>query len=160
MNSYAEWAERYPKAAQALTAVLTNDVAYTPVSEKSEAWAQQRVRLGVAHAGALSWRNNVGATPARCSECGAPQRPVRYGLANDSSRLNAKIKSSDLILAIPRRITPEMVGSTIAQFGSIETKKPGWVFGGTDREVAQAAWLTLVARAGGYAKFSTGEVEL
>lgn len=159
--TYQEWKGRYPLAAHALGLVFAD---CGPTSEeadgKSEAWAQQQVRLKSAHAGALSWRNNVGATPAKCPDCKAPQRPVRYGLANDSSKLNGKIKSSDLILAIPRLITQDMVGTTIAQFGSVETKRPGWVFTGLDREVAQLAWLELVAKNGGFATFSTGDIKL
>jgi hypothetical protein len=159
--TFQEWRKRYPLAADALRLVLVDDVPVDPAADgKSEAWAQQQVRLKAAHEGAMSWRNNVGATPAKCPDCGAPRQPVRYGLANDSSKLNAVVKSSDLILAIPRIITPDMVGTKIAQFGSIETKRPGWVFTGQGREEAQAAWLALVARLGGYAKFSTGEFEL
>jgi hypothetical protein len=53
-----------------------------------------------------------------------------------------------------------MVGHTIAQFGSVEAKRPGWRYTGTPKEVAQAAWLALIVRLGGYATFSTGEFEL
>ena len=109
----------------------------------------------------MAWRNNVGATPSECPECGAHTTPVRYGLANDSQRLNAKVKSSDLILAIPRTITPHDVGRTIAQFGAVECKRPGWQFNQNDkRESAQLAWLALVRKLGGFATFSTGEVQL
>lgn len=158
MNTYSEWAERYPEAAAALTPVL-----YTEVTHRnggSEARAQQDVRTSVARAGAMAWRNNVGATPAKCPDCGARQRVVRYGLANDSARLNERIKSSDLILAIPRLIQPHHVGTTIAQFGSVEVKRPGWKFTGKGRESGQAAWLALIAKLGGYATFSTGDIEL
>jgi len=65
-----------------------------------------------------------------------------------------------LILAIPRKITPEMVGSVIAQFGTVEVKAPGWKYTGRGREEAQAAWLALIERIGGFARFSTGEIEL
>lgn len=161
--TYQDWATRHPQAAAELQQVLGAGPSYTmdPNAEyKSEAWVQQRVRFKVAGAGAMSWRNNVGATPAKCPDCGAPRQPIRYGLANDSSKLNKQIKSSDLILAIPRFITPAMVGSTIAQFGSIETKRPGWRYTGKGTEAGQAAWLALIARLGGYATFSTGELNL
>jgi hypothetical protein len=167
VSNYATWAWRHPQAAAELQALLgavsvptgaPSDGAHQ--AGQSEAWAQQQVRLKVSHAGAMSWRNNVGATPARCPDCGAQQRPIRYGLCNDSPQLNKRFKSSDLILAIPRRITPAMVGTTIAQFGSIETKRPGWAYKGTDREVGQLAWITLIEKLGGYARFSTGGIEL
>lgn len=159
--TYREWAQRHPQAARD----LANMLAAAPWSEsegsgKPEAWAQQQVRLKIAQAGAMSWRNNVGATKAKCPDCGAPQQPVRYGLANDSAKLNEQIKSSDLILAIPRVIKPEDVGRTVAQFGGVEVKPPGWQYTGKGREAAQAAWLALVTKLGGYACFSTGEIEL
>lgn len=158
--SFATWAQRYPEAAAALIRELSADAQHTPHADASEARAQQGVRLSIAQAGAYSWRNNVGATPSRCGHCGGKQRPVRYGLANDSETLNKRIKSSDLILAIPRRITPEMVGTVIAQFGAVECKAPGWAYSGTEREVAQAAWLSLISGIGGFSAFSTGSIKL
>lgn len=161
MKAYNSWAGHYPQAALALELMLNGMVAETSVSVgRSEAWGQQQARLDIASQGALSWRNNVGATPAKCPDCGAKQQPVRYGLANDSQKLNEKIKSSDLILAIPRTITPDMVGQRIAQFGAVECKAPGWTYTGKGREAGQAAWLALINKAGGFAAFSTGEVRL
>jgi hypothetical protein len=127
---------------------------------ESEAWAQQQSRFEIAKQGGYAFRNNVGATPTKCKACGAAQRPVRYGLANDSTQMNKRIKSSDLILAIPRRITPDMIGSTIAQFGAVECKKPGWAYSGKSGEPQQAAWLTFIESLGGFARFSTGGVDL
>ncbi len=161
MTPYAEWAAQYPQAAAALTLVLAPPTP-SPAEHagKSEAWAQQQDRMTVARAGGMAWRNNVGATPARCPDCNAPQRPVRYGLANDSHQLNEQFKSADLICVIPRLITPEMVGTTIGQFGSIESKRPGWVYSATPREVAQAAWAALLKRHHAFATFSTGDLML
>lgn len=170
MNGYQLWAARHPQAAAELHE-MTGAIPWPATEQtdgKSEAWAQQRARLNIAHAGALSFRNNVGATPAKvpvtCPKCGLrhnlKQTPVRYGLANDSQKLNKTIKSSDLILAIPRRITAEMVGTTIAQFGAVECKPPGWGYRATEREVGQAAFHALILGIGGYAAFSTGEVVL
>jgi len=161
MNAYEEWAARWPQAAAELSAALSVFAAAPEGSGgKSEAWAQQQARFGVGRAGAYSWRNNVGATKSKCENCGHRSQPVRYGLANDSARMNEQIKSSDLILAIPRVITPDMVGRTIAQFGSIETKRPGWRYTGKGQEPGQAAWLQLINSIGGYAAFSTGEIQL
>lgn len=155
--TYEQWAARHPRAARELIDVL-NPAHHG--GEGSEAKAQQAVRFAVAQAGGMAWRNNVGATPSKCEDCGAPQRVIRYGLANDSTRLNKQIKSSDLILAIPRVITADLVGSTIAQFGSVEVKKPGWRYTGAGRERGQATWLALIKRLGGLAQFSTGEIHL
>lgn len=160
-TDFATWAARHPQAARELLQML--DAVPTATSQETdrpEAWAQQQVRLQLSAMGVMSWRNNVGATPTRCKSCNAPQQPVRYGLANDSAKLNESIKSSDLILAIPRVISAADVGRTIAQFGSIECKQPGWTYKGTPREAAQAKWLALINKIGGYAAFSTGEVNL
>lgn len=88
------------------------------------------------------------------------RQPVRYGLANDSVQLNKRVKSADLILCIPRKITPVMVGQTIGQFGAIETKHQGWTYSGSEHEAAQLNYLQLVAQAGGYASFATGPLVL
>jgi hypothetical protein len=170
MIEYEYWEARHPQAALELKQILgampwpAND----KTDGKSEAWAQQQARFNISKAGAMAWRNNNGATPTKvpacCPSCGLhftiKQPPIRYGLANDSQKLNKKIKSSDLILEIPRIITPQMVGTTIAQFGAVECKRPGWAFSGSDEEIAQLAWLQLTASLGGYATFSTGEVTL
>lgn len=163
MSDFKQWESRHPLAALELKAMMgavpwpDND----ETSGKSESWAQQQVRFKVAHAGGMLWRNNVGASKTRCSNCGAKQQPVRYGLANDSANLNRVIKSSDLIGAVPRVIRGCDVGRTIAQFVSIEVKKPGWSFRpGDAHEAAQAKWLTLIASLGGVATFSTGDIDL
>lgn len=162
MNNFNQWAARHPQAAAELQALL--GAVPWPANEhtdgKSEAWAQQQVRIKAARAGAMAWRNNVGATPAKCKHCGEKQQPIRFGLANDSAKLNESIKSADLILAIPRLIRPEDVGHTIAQFGSVETKRPGWRYTGKGQEEGQAKWLALIQQLGGYATFSTGELQL
>jgi hypothetical protein len=158
MSTYTDWAARYPEAAADLTRILCTDAGHE--GNGSEALVQQRVRVSIADQGAMAWRNNVGATKARCPDCNAPQGPIRYGLANDSARLNKRIKSSDLIGCIPRHVTPAMVGTTIGQFAAIECKRPGWTYTGTEREAGQAAWLALILRLGGFARFTTGEVEL
>ena len=167
MISYEEWLQQYPEAAQALTQV-TAMCKPGDGDGDDEAWAQQNARMVIARAGGLSWRNNVGATPAKveykCGKCGfhgeVPQRIVRYGLCNDSHQLNAMFKSSDLIGVMPRLITPQMVGSTIGQFLAVEVKTPNWNYKGKGREVQQQAYLSLVASKGGIAQFSTGEVWL
>lgn len=160
--SFEDWARRHPQAAADLIQTL-NGMPWPMPEEaagKSEAWAQQNQRFLIARGGGMSWRNNVGATPAKCPECNAPHQPIRFGLANDSAKLNEKIKSSDLIFAVPRKIRPQDVGTTIAQFGGMECKPPGWKYTGKGREPAQAAWLALINKLGGFACFTTGSVEV
>jgi hypothetical protein len=57
---------------------------------------------------------------------------------------------------MPVKITQDMVGLTIGQFLAIETKKPGWKFMRTDREIAQRRFLELVTSKGGRAFFTNG----
>ena len=117
---------------------------------QSEAAVQALVRLEASAMGIALWRNNVGVLK---DERGVP---VRYGLANDSSQVNANFKSADLIGIRPVFITPAHVGLVLGQFVSREVKAPGWRYTGTEREAAQLAWLELVRRYGGDAAFATG----
>lgn len=124
---------------------------------------QRIVQLEASRLGMRLWRNNVGATRAceHINNCAhATGRPIRYGLANESAAVNRQMKSSDLIGIIPRIITPEMIGQTVAVFTSIEVKRPGWVYRGEPREKAQAAWIALVQSLGGIGKFVNGEGQL
>jgi hypothetical protein len=116
----------------------------------SEARQQSIIRLWYARHGITLFRNNVGALR---DERGVP---VRYGLANDSKAINQVMKSGDLIGWHDRLITPEMVGSKVAQFVSIECKKANWKFTGDKHELAQLKWIEIVNRSGGYAAFSNG----
>lgn len=149
-----QWAAKWgvpPAALQDLYAQLTYGSAGAPGSSGlSESAVQANVRLEAARAGLLLWRNNVGALQAENG------RVVRFGLANDSKQLNARIKSGDLIGIRPVLITPAHVGTLIGQFVSRECKEGAWRWTGTEREVAQAAWVALVSRYGGDAGFACG----
>ena len=84
----------------------------------------------------LGWRllrNNSGAfkTPEG--------RWIRFGLGNISKEHNKRYKSADYIGIKPVLITPDMVGTTIGQFASVELK------GTTGKiEPAQIAWAKWV----------------
>jgi len=116
----------------------------------SEAAVQTQVRLQASQAGSRLWRNNVGATYTKDGAF------LRYGLANDSSQMNSRLKSSDLIGIKPVLIGPEHTGRTIGQFVAREVKRGDWKYAGTKREVAQLAFLTMVSSLGGDANFTTG----
>lgn len=121
----------------------------------SEEAAQQAIRLARARAGCLDWRNNSGVAQY------ADGRPVRFGLANDSAQLNARIKSSDLIGITPLVIRPEHVGYLLGVFTAIETKRPGWhLTPGDARGQAQKAYHDLVRGVGGFAGFATSVDDL
>ncbi len=119
----------------------------------SETAVQQRIRLAACRQGARLFRNNNGA----CKDENG--RMVRYGLGNDSAQVNARLKSSDLIGITPVTVTPGMIGATHGIFTSIEVKRPGWTWRGTDREEAQARWLTLIISLGGIGRFMSGAEE-
>jgi hypothetical protein len=117
----------------------------------SEARTQSEVRLEAAQKDVLLWRNNVGAFEAPGGGW------VRYGLANDSERMNAAIKSSDLIGIRRRVITAEMVGSTVGVFTARECKRPSWTYRESDtRARAQRVFIDLVNSYGGDASFANG----
>lgn len=118
----------------------------------SEAAVSQRVALAAAEAGIVSWRNNVG---AMMDENG---NMVRFGLCNDTAALNKRFKSSDRIGINNTPITLDMVGLPRGQFWAREVKKAGWVYTGTEREVAQLAFGQLVIAHGGDFAFTTGSI--
>lgn len=115
---------------------------------KDEAYIQTLLRLEASQKGVRLFRNNVGALKDVAG------RLVRYGLANDSAKVNETIKSGDLIGIRPVVITPQHVGHILGQFVSREVKAPGWQFSGTPRELAQQNWANLINSLGGDACFA------
>jgi hypothetical protein len=111
----------------------------------NEAYVQSFLRLQLGREGYKLWRNNVGVLKDKNG------RPVRYGLANETPAMNRAFKSGDLVGWRPVLITPEMVGKLLAQFVSLEAKRPK----GRVME-AQERWRDLVNAAGGYAVISDG----
>lgn len=109
------------------------------------------LKLEASRVGARLWRNNIGAAHAPNGAF------IRYGLANESKRMNEVMKSGDLIGIRPVFITPDMVGTTIGQFISREVKAPNWRWHGTEREQAQLKWAELITSLGGDACFAIGE---
>jgi hypothetical protein len=147
-----QWALRHHVSLEAL-ADLSRLLGVNPLptvdATASEGNVQARVRLAAPAADMMLWRNNVGVLR---DDRGVP---VRYGLANDTTKLNDRIKSGDLIGWRRLAITPFMVGSTVAQFVSLECKHAAWSYRGDAREEAQQRWAALVAADGGYARFVT-----
>lgn len=120
-------------------------------ADLGEAAVQSRIRQAAPRLGLHLWRNNVGAGRSEEGQF------MRWGLANDSKQLNEVIKSGDLIGARTRVVTPDMVGSVIAQFLSLEVKRYGWKYTGTPREVAQLNWIDHINAIGGEARFIADE---
>jgi hypothetical protein len=97
----------------------------------SEQTIQQHIRLACSSGNCRLFRNNTGTLKD------ANGRPVQFGLCKGSA---------DLIGWTTRTITPEMVGTQVAVFTSIEVKTP------TGRlRPEQQAWLDAVQAAGGVA---------
>ena len=147
----SNWARKWGVSAEAiqdlrriLTAVSTEP---EHVATGSEGAVQTAQRLHASSGGGRLWRNNVGATMT-------PEGSfVRFGLCNDSKKMNGIIKSSDLIGIRPVLICPHHVGMVIGQFVARECKAPGHVFRSTPRERAQLKFLLLVIGLGGDASF-------
>lgn len=116
-----------------------------------EGAVQNLIKLEASQKGCRLWRNNVGALYTQDGSF------LRYGLANESSSINKKIKSADLIGIKPIKITKEMIGITIGQFISREVKKENWSYRGTEDEKAQLAWIELINSLGGDACFANKE---
>lgn len=117
----------------------------------SEAGVQSIIKLEASRKGCRLWRNNLGATHTIDGSF------IRYGLANESTGINQRIKSADLIGIRPVIIEPCMIGWTIGQFMSREIKPANWKYKGTEREKAQMKWAQLILSFGGDACFATGE---
>lgn len=126
----------------------------TTTAEGSEAAVQANVRLRAATMDGHLWRNQNGAARTDTGSY------VRFGLANDSPKLNAVLKSHDLVGWRRRLITPEMIGQTIGQFWSVEVKPPGWRPTSDKRHAAQSRWAALVERNGGLSQFVTDASQL
>jgi hypothetical protein len=157
MNDLHEWARRWNVPLEMFRDLQTTLGTYTPPlppeapgAGKSEAWAQSAVRLEASEKGVKLFRNNVGVLEDKTG------RPVRYGLGNDSPKMNEVIKSADLVGIRPLVILPHHVGHIFGQFVSREIKAPGWQYTGSGREPAQLAWANLINANGGDAAFATG----
>lgn len=120
---------------------------------QSEAGLTSHYRLAMARSGAWMLRNNSGALSHE-------GRQVRFGLGNDSAKINKVIKSSDWIGIKPTVITHAMVGMTFGRFAADELKAPGWHFTGTEREMAQAAFGMRVIALGGEFRFVSSVEQL
>lgn len=150
MNRLEQWAVRHgiSQAAWSELQVLFCDPP-TADDSGSEAGVQSQLRLAAPTIGCALYRNNSGAT---LDETG---RMIRYGLANDSKRLNEVFKSSDLIGPSPILIRPHHIGRTLGIFTAVEVKEPSWTKPKNERERAQSNFLMTVERFGGIGMFCT-----
>jgi len=154
MSALHEWACRHhvPRTAyEELLAILNPSFGIKKTeSGVSEGAVQQNLRvLAPRHAASL-WRNNTGAFK---DDSG---RWVRYGLGNDSKRLNEVWKPSDLIGIT--RVRAQYPGEEFGVFTAIEVKEQGWhQTPGDKRAAAQAKFMNTVRSLGGLAGFAQSE---
>jgi len=148
----SDWAQRHrvdPQALSELIQILGPGLVSAGEPGASEAYALAKIRLETNITGGLLLRNNSGAA------VDGRGIPVRFGLGNDSAKLNKKFKSSDLIGLTPLVIRPEHVGRTWGVFTAVEVKKPGWKYTATDREKAQLFFINSIRARGGIGIFAT-----
>lgn len=151
-NELQIWATRHSVSNPALTELIQL-LAMPPsparqLTQYSEAAVQAEIKLAAPRHGGVVWRNNVGVW----SDNGTP---VRYGLANESAKLNKSVKSSDLIGFIPRILA----GKLVAVFTAIECKRGSWSWGGTQAEIGQQRFHNIIKAGGGYAGFARNKEE-
>lgn len=155
MLTLSEWQARWRLPDQALAELAALSVVHG-VGETSEGGVQSRVRLEAAKKGIYLWRNNVGAGKVTHADGKGAGRFLRWGLANDSEKLNDVVKSADLIGVRRTLITQAMVGQHVGVFVSREVKAADWTPSGTLREAAQLQWANLINGQGGDAKIVSG----
>jgi hypothetical protein len=150
------WARRWSVPYDALADLrhmLGIDLPALPQAQAglSEAAVQSRIRLTAPKRNRVLWRNNRGAL---LNEAGVP---IRFGLANETPAMGKSLRSSDLIGWERVLITGGMVGTYVAVFVADEVKEGCWTYTGNEHERAQLAFLNLVLRDGGYARFVNSE---
>lgn len=141
------WAQKYGIKQEALGELfqLLNPLPPTTQRGEGEAHTQAMIRLDAAEHGRALWRNNNGVLPDKNG------RPVRFGLGNDSKKINEVFKSSDLIGITPMNYGGHLVGV----FTAIEVKHEDWTGPTTERDKAQANYMNTVKAMGGFATFAT-----
>ena len=143
-----DWAIRWGIPAQAMSELLAMPLPESAPVMNTEAAIQGSIRLHASQLGNNLWRNNNGATETKDG------RHLRYGLGNDSPRINKEFKSSDLIGITPVMVTPQHVGGVFGVFTAVEVKHGGWSWSGNEREQAQWKYIMLVRSKGGFAGFA------
>lgn len=151
-----EWAARWAIPQQAMEELERGLIWQEgPPVGTAEAHVLSRVRVEAARKNVHLWRNNRGAGKIQLED--GTSQWLRWGLANDSKRLNDVLKSSDLIGIRRRMVMPSDVGTVIGQFVARECKRSGWKYTGTPEEVAQFRFIHLVNANGGDAAFTSSE---
>lgn len=107
----------------------------------TEGDVQNLIRIAAADMGHILWRNNSGATTTDTGSY------VRFGLGNDSKKLNETYKSPDLVGI------RSAIGNLPLRPMLIEVKEPGWKFTNTPREKGQLRFMQHAATFGALCGF-------
>lgn len=156
MSALHDWAMRHrvPAAAYQELCDLLNPSLHITKNEsgKSEGAVQQNLRVLAPKNGNSLWRNNTGAFQ---DDTG---RWVRYGLGNDSKKLNEVWKPSDLIGIT--QVRAGYPGQLFGVFTAVEVKEEGWYqTPGDKRAAGQANFMNTVRSMGGLAGFAQSETD-
>lgn len=126
----------------------------------SEADVMRRLQIAASQLGARLFRQNVGMAwvgknPERIDTIRrALVRPGDLILRNARPFHAGVAGMSDLGGWVPVKVTPDMVGKTIAVYAQVEVKL------GTRASKEQTAWISAVNSAGGRAGVAHDEIEL
>jgi len=158
MTTLAEWSSRWnvpPAAIEELAQLIKDDSPDKPPPTvrqpaDGEKHVKQAVRLEASQKGCRLWPCNSGVAFNKNGQ------PVRFGLFNESAKLNKELKCPDLIGIRPVLIKPEYVGRVFGVFLAREIKHGFWKYTGKGREVAQKNACELIISLGGDAGFATG----
>lgn len=128
-----EWVQRWQIPAQAIAEFR---YLFTPLpgddevpDDGTEGDVQNNIRIAAAEMGHILWRNNSGAATTDTGSY------IRFGLGNDSKKLNKTYKSPDLVGI------RSAIGNLPLRPMLIEVKEPGWRYKGTERELGQLRFM-------------------
>jgi hypothetical protein len=141
MGMIEEWFRKYSIPFEAQVELRLMFISHPRDDESpadgTEGDVQNLIRIHAAEIGDVLWRNNSGATTDDAGNF------FRFGLGNDSTKLNKVYKSPDLV-GVRRDGKPMF----------IEVKEPGWRWTGNKREQGQLNFLTHAASFGALCGFA------
>jgi len=119
---------------------------------KTETQLTSWCRLEAPNHGTMLFRNNSGVLVNSMSG-----RPIRFGLGNDSKKINSVFKSSDLIGITTCRCD---CGKRHGIFTAIEVKAEGWYYNTNNpTHLAQNNFINKIKESGGIAGFVSSKEE-
>ena len=136
--TFDQWVQTYQIPPRAVAALYSIVLPMSSITSTSETATQNLIRVEAAKYGFAMWRNNSGAVTTDDG------RHIRFGVGNDSKKLNEIWKSPDLIGIGPNG---RLVGC--------EVKRPNWRAPETNRDRAQLNAINQINALGGIGFFAT-----